>query len=145
MPIKRELRGFYPIDWRELSASIRFRRAKGCCERSGRPHGHSVTTLADGRWYDEAQAQWRDGRGRRVRTNLPQPCDLPTDFGHRRTKVSLSCAHLNHDLSDNSAENLAALCQRCHLMHDRPEHLRRRRITYRMRRAIGDLFTGLYD
>ncbi len=29
MPIRRHHRWLYPIDWRELSASIRFRRAKG--------------------------------------------------------------------------------------------------------------------
>jgi hypothetical protein len=40
--------------------------------------------------------------------------------------------------------NLAALCQRCHILHDKPEHLRRRRLTYLARRALGDLFTGPY-
>jgi hypothetical protein len=39
---------------------------------------------------------------------------------------------------------LRALCQRCHMIHDRPEHLRRRRITWRARRALGDLFLGPY-
>jgi hypothetical protein len=29
-------------------------------------------------------------------------------------------------------------------LHDRPHHLARRRITYLLRRAIGDLFTGPY-
>jgi hypothetical protein len=69
---------------------------------------------------------------------------LAPDFGHGWTKVVIACAHLNHNVADNASRNLAALCQRCHLIHDRPEHLRRRRITYRMRRAMGDLFTGLY-
>ena len=35
MPIRRHHRWLYPIDWRELSASIRFRRAKGRCEGCG--------------------------------------------------------------------------------------------------------------
>jgi hypothetical protein len=30
------------------------------------------------------------------------------------------------------------------LIHDREEHLRRRGMTYRARRALGDLFTGPY-
>jgi hypothetical protein len=29
MPIRREYRWFYPIDWPQLSAAIRFGRAKG--------------------------------------------------------------------------------------------------------------------
>ncbi|KQT51949.1 hypothetical protein ASG43_20890 [Aureimonas sp. Leaf454] len=144
MPIKPELRGFYPLDWAELSRSIRFRRAGGRCEHCGRPHGQRVCTLTDGRWYDGEKARWRDGRGRRLSTNLPPPDRLPDGFGQGWTKVAIACAHLNHDVSDNSAGNLAALCQRCHLIHDRPEHLRRRRITYLMRRAMGDLFLGLY-
>lgn len=39
MPIAREHRWLYPIDWRELSNLIRFRRAKGRCEHCRRPHG----------------------------------------------------------------------------------------------------------
>lgn len=31
MPIRREHRFFYPIDWPQLSAVIRFERAKGRC------------------------------------------------------------------------------------------------------------------
>ena len=144
MPIKPELRGFYPLDWRELSHSVRFRRAKGRCERCSRPHGRLVCVFDDGRWYDEDAARWRDGKGKLLRSNLPDPVDLSVGFGHWWTKVVIACAHLNHDVSDNASANLAALCQRCHLIHDRPEHLRRRRITYRMRRALGDLFTGVY-
>ncbi len=53
MPIRRHHRWLYPIDWRELSASIRFRRAKGRCEGCGRPHGRVVLHLGDGRWWDE--------------------------------------------------------------------------------------------
>jgi len=36
MPIRRDLRGFYPIDWRQLSDAIRFKRAKGRCESCSR-------------------------------------------------------------------------------------------------------------
>lgn len=35
------------------------------------------------------------------------------------TKIVLTIAHLNQDITDNSDLNLAALCQRCHLKHDR--------------------------
>ena len=52
--------------------------------------------------------------------------------------------HRDHDPTNNDAVNLAALCQRCHILHDKAEHLRRRRMTYLARRALGDLFTGPY-
>ena len=44
MPIRREYRWFYPIDWPQLSAAIRFGRAKGRCEHCRRPHGRLVFT-----------------------------------------------------------------------------------------------------
>ncbi len=39
------------------------------------------------------------------------------------TFVVLTIAHLDQDTQNNDPENLAALCQRCHLEHDRPHHL----------------------
>lgn len=45
MPIRREHRFFYPIDWPQLSAMVRFRRAGGRCEGCGRPHGQMSTIL----------------------------------------------------------------------------------------------------
>ena len=41
MPIRREHRFYYPIDWPQLSTVIRFGRAKGRCEGCGRPHGQN--------------------------------------------------------------------------------------------------------
>ncbi|MBO0906192.1 hypothetical protein [Jiella sonneratiae] len=154
MPIRREDRHFYPIDWRELSASIRFGRAKGRCEGCGRPHGGLVYHLGDGRWFDEAAGRWRDGRGRLLRRGLaapdpglvsqPAPGVLWAVSRPATTRVRLACAHLDQDTANNAATNLAALCQRCHLNHDRPWNLRKRRLTLRMRLALGDLFDGPY-
>lgn len=149
MPIAREHRWLYPIDWRELSALIRFDRARGCCEHCRRPHGRDVLHRGDGVWWDEVEARWRDGRGRRVR-RLASPaemaCGQPGLAGIdpppplRATRVVLATAHLNHDPGDNRPRNLAALCQRCHMRHDAPEHRRRRWLNAHRRRAIGDLF-----
>ncbi len=43
------------------------------------------------------------------------------------TKIVLTIAHLNHDVTDNREENLKALCQRCHLNHDRPHNIAKRK------------------
>ena len=45
MPIRREHRFFYPIDWPQLSATIRFGRAGGAREGCGRPHGQTIYHL----------------------------------------------------------------------------------------------------
>jgi hypothetical protein len=67
------------------------------------------------------------------------------DEAIRTTKVVLATAHLDHDPSNNRPRNLKAFCQRSHMLHDREEHLRRHRITLRMRKALGDLFLGRYS
>ena len=139
MPIPHRYRGFYPIDWPQLSRVIRFGRADGRCEQCGRPHGQSVHHLRDGRWFDTSRGHWRDGTGRRAAVNVAAAFHLV-----RTTRVYLAAAHRNHDTSDNTPGNLAAWCQRCHILHDRPEHSRRRAIAVLRRRAIGDLFRGLY-
>ena len=45
---------------------------------------------------------------------------------------------------ENASTAIRALCQRCHMLHDRPHHLAQRWITYRRRFAVGDLFLGPY-
>jgi hypothetical protein len=137
VPIRKDLRWFYPIDWVLLSRRIRFERARGRCESCGRPHGRPVRQLPDGRWYDEERGLWRDDRGREA----PWP-DIVDWCTAREKRIWLGTAHLDHDPGNSRARNLRALCQRCHLCHDRPEHLRRRRITFLLRRALGDLFAG---
>lgn len=181
MPIRREYRWLYPIDWPQLTDVIRFERAGGRCERCGRPHGVLVAQLADGRWWDGERGYWRTGRGRRARrlpppdpalftteTAVIPPSDSdpgplfaapvvpkpgrrhvrrpaePLRAGVRLVRVTLSTAHLDHDPANNRAKNLKALCQICHLQHDRPEHQRRRLETLKARKAIGDLFQGPY-
>src|SRR5215207_9917967 len=55
MPINARYRWFYPIEWPQLSAVIRFRRAQGKCEGCGRPHGRRVCHLGDGRWWESRE------------------------------------------------------------------------------------------
>ena len=135
MPIRPALRWYYPIDWPQLSHWVRFIRARGHCEHCGRPHGQMIQCVSDGRWHDPKSGTWSDRFGKAA----PPPNDIP-----RHTNVVLAAAHLDHDPSNNRPSNLRALCQRCHMHHDRPHHAAQRWLTYRKRWAIGDLFLGLY-
>ena len=142
-----EHRWLYPIDWPEMSRIVRFERAAGRCEHCRRPHGRHVTFLADtnGVWWDVEIRAWRDGRGRRLRY---APDFVPLDaIRMTRKPVYLATAHLNHDptYSGPRWRNLAALCQRCHMIHDAPEHRRRRWWNAFRVRALGDLFSGRYN
>ncbi len=141
MPIRREHRFFYPIDWPQLSVVIRFRRAGGRCDGCRRPHGKTVWHLGDGRWWGRAGGFVRDGVGRIVCLAVGADDVLGSI---RTTRVVLAAAHRNHDTADNANANLAAFCQRCHMIHDRTEHRRRRWRTLFRRKASGDLFGGPY-
>jgi hypothetical protein len=63
----------------------------------------------------------------------------------RHIRVILAATHLDHDPNNDRLRNLKSLCQRCYIIHDRPYHLAQRRITYLLRRALGDLFLGPYS
>lgn len=136
MPIRPALRWYYPIDWPQLSHWVRFVRACGQCEHCKRPHSRHIDCLADGRWQDPKSGLWRDAQGRKS--------DPPGLQAVHQTRVLLAAAHLDHDPSNNRAANLRALCQRCHMLHDRPHHAAQRRLTYLRRWALGDLFLGPY-
>jgi hypothetical protein len=139
MPIRHELRPLYPSNWKELSRRVRFDRARGLCEACGRPHARLIRCLPDGRWFDPIQQTWRDCRGRRARWP-----DLLALIPARTTRIVLAAAHLDHDPTNSRLRNLKSLCQRCHILHDRPYHRAQRWITHRRRYAAGDLFLGFY-
>ena len=56
------------------------------------------------------------------------------------SRVVLTVAHLNHDVTENDDANLRALCQRCHNVHDQKHRQANASRTRRSRRALGDLF-----
>src|SRR4051812_35183238 len=65
--------------------------------------------------------------------------DYPVDARGPRLLASRSRPN------EQPASNLKAFCQRCHMLHDRPEHQRRRWMTLFRRRALGDLYQGRYQ
>jgi len=139
VPIAPELRAYYPPDWAAISAAVRFGRAGGRCETCGRPHGTRVACLPDGRWYDPKAGDWRGPDG----APAAWP-DMVERAALRHTPVRLAACHRDHDPRHNDPANLLALCQRCHILHDRAYHRARRRLRLLLRRARGDLFLGPY-
>lgn len=125
----------YPRDWARISYAVRA-RASWRCETCGARH------LAWG---------WRDALGRF--------CEVPAApliaAGHRKPPFLLRCsdgtllriieivvaaAHLDHDPASNEPDNLAALCQACHLAHDLRQHVEAARARRRAQMETPDLF-----
>ena len=96
-------------------------------------------------WWHLSQRRHPGGQAEPLKAaGHSQACRRPART-IRTTKVVLATAHLGHNPSNNSPRNLKALCQRCHMLHDREEHRRRRRIALRKRNALGNLFLGRYS
>jgi len=101
-----------------------------------------VFHLGDGRWWDDAGQVRRNSKGRPLK--LAPLERLLVGKVIETTRVYLACAHLDHDPGNKDPKNLKALCQRCHILHDRTEHPRQRWFTYYAKRASGGLFLSSY-
>ncbi len=107
----------YPKTWKAIRANV-LDRCGHCCQFCGVPN-HSVVfrSAVNGFvWYEPEQACEIDAVGG------DKICD-------NYVRIVLTTAHLDHDIRNNMPENLAALCQRCHLRLDRKQHADSRRRT----------------
>ncbi|MEL7123866.1 MAG: hypothetical protein AAFO07_30795, partial [Bacteroidota bacterium] len=109
----------YHPRWKKISQFIRFYRAQNHCEHCG------VKNYSKGYWVDGIFWTVEAAHDHLSETGIDVFQDIPED--KPPVKIVLTVAHLDHDIHNNSFFNLAALCQRCHLNHDRLDNLRRRR------------------
>lgn len=163
MPIHERIKQFYPDNWDAIRglvlqrATMRMHRhsffgGPTCeesafitgieqCEKCSVSHAGIAYRNKDF-WFGSvvgAELAAVDQRGVIIERmdNRPMPDDA------REVNIVLTVAHLNHDPTDNSPDNLAALCQKCHLEYDnRPEEIERRKKVYSEllgQQVIGDL------
>lgn len=82
--------------------------------------------------YSEYPPDWDERRARILDRagHCCEFCDIPNyTIKPNGTKVVLTIAHLDYDKSnwEVSDDRLRALCQACHLNHDRPRHIENRK------------------
>lgn len=97
MPIDYSL---YPSNWLQLREDV-LTRALDKCEWCG---------------VENRQRGYREHDGSFVLATAGNP------NRHKIIRIVLTIAHLDHNTRNNDLANLAALCQRCHLHHDRWQH-----------------------
>jgi 5-methylcytosine-specific restriction endonuclease McrA len=140
MPIKPENRHRYPKNWPQIRASI-LERAGHKCEQCGAP---DRTTIWRG--MNEDAGLW----ALVVEDHLRLYCETTGEergwaWGYDRegrpVKVILTIAHLDQQPENNDPSNLKALCQRCHLAHDRVDNQTKAKATRRSHTA--DMFGGV--
>jgi 5-methylcytosine-specific restriction endonuclease McrA len=89
--------------------------------------------------YSNYPANWAD-ISRAVREDAGWRCEFCGAIHgqpHPETGslVILTVAHLDHDTTHNTRDNLRALCQRCHLRYDRHLHAQHAAETRRRRKV----------
>lgn len=145
MPIREERKHLYPADWSEISARIRARegnRCKWCNVSNGALGGRDE----NGHWYEAHPLGER-----MLSLEWPKPGDYGwcSRNGHGRelriVRIVLTVAHLDHDETNCADDNLAALCQRCHLTYDAKHHARNAAETRRKAMQTADLFPAARD
>ena len=135
----------YPANWKEISLAIRRDRAENKCEWCGVPNGGEGARDITGEFHSRQSIGWM----------RPDDWDLLFGAGEQPHYITivLTVAHLGvphadgrpgdkHDKSDCRAENLAAICQRCHLNFDRADHLARAAATRERKRRERDAARG---
>lgn len=142
MPIKPENRARYPKEWPLIRVRI-LKRAKDCCEECGVGNRARISRSNEDQpptYLDDKARVW----SALARVRLGN-CRMSDWEGKPWITVVLTIAHMeNPDPEDCRDENLKALCQRCHLGHDRYRNLVSAIFTRRKRKALGDLFGGAY-
>lgn len=138
----------YPENWKAIRAEI-LERAGNACEQCRAPN---ATVIARGEKGSPAEGTYmlEDGTVRDAVTGADRGTARGSEYDAGSfVRVILTVAHLNHREDDNRPENLRALCQRCHLTHDREDNARRRRRreSARNAKAAGELplFGGRSD
>lgn len=130
MPIHKSLAHLYGHEWKTKTRPRILERDGNRCKFCGKPN-HTMIDQATrpgvAMWYllpvvdpitHESTLHLINNKGEVLSTDaerLPLAKFAPV-------RVVLTIAHLDHDPTNNADDNLAALCQWCHLHHDTQQH-----------------------
>lgn len=141
MPIRKDLKHLYPKHWKQLSQQLK-EQAGWCCQACGVPQ-YAIAYWQDGQYhlikgsyyYDQLEYTSNYKTALAAKKHLSEWCDYP----QKLIVVVLTTAHLDHDPTNNTPENLRVLCAHCHLKHDQAHHVESRIRNARCKETL-DLF-----
>lgn len=121
MPIDYKL---YPEDWKTRIRPSILAREDNRCKFCNVPNGATIerfTNQNNQPCYKYQSSIYLADNGEFIDNIIEMP------IGGKCVKIVLTIAHLDHDITNNNFDNLAALCQRCHLRYDAKQHAQTRK------------------
>ncbi len=118
----------YPKDWKVIRQRILERENHRCKECGVENHDIGYRDK-NGKWHKIEHSHAGDMEG-----------EYAEKMGLKIIRIVLTIAHLNHAVTDNRDENLAALCQLHHLRHDKEHHMKNARETRDKKKQQHKLF-----
>lgn len=117
----------YPPNWKTEIRPRILKRDRNRCKKCGR-RNYAVGYYDEGNWIPAKGNQIIDEIGKYGTLSYPEArkiCNMMREStGEHYIVIVLTIAHLDQDISNNDDDNLAALCQRCHIRHDAPYRLK---------------------
>lgn len=135
MPISPEFAHLYRgTKWKERRDEI-LKRDKNRCKKCGAKKDRMIQRRIVRRKGEPTRMWWRyvnRGKpGRNAWRDEKGDRDSPARTFTREyvVAVQLGVAHLDHNPENDADSNLAALCRRCHIVHDADQHKRNAALT----------------
>lgn len=117
----------YAKDWKTKIRPDILERDNHCCKFCGVKNYSLIHRYGNGM---EDWCYWPEG----------MESEAWTLDGKKSTKIILTIAHLDHNKQNNDYDNLAALCQKCHLGIDLKNHMANARNTRIKKKGLQELF-----
>lgn len=139
----------YAKNWKSEIRPAILERDGNCCKVCGVKNGIAIFRgyifSANGKIevYQTGGGEVYDATtGRMIFDGTVYACvdPLSGDENQKAIKVVLTIAHLDHDVKNNDYSNLAALCQKHHLAHDKEHHSKNSRQTRNNKKGLQSLF-----
>ena len=117
----------YPANWKTVIRPAILARANDCCEFCKENNQKVRNRTLGFRGENDA---WNE-----IEVSMQGDVDAEDaqNMGYKVVKIVLTIAHLDHNIQNNSYDNLAALCQRCHNRLDVHDRVKNRKETRRIK------------
>jgi hypothetical protein len=118
----------YPTNWKSKIRPEILKRAKNKCEQCGVKNLEYGYRDPDGEFYTcQETMDMLENTGYDIFSEELSNQSFKDGNPKPPIRIVLTIAHMDHNILNNDYNNLKALCQRCHLNHDKIIHLEKRK------------------